>query len=657
MALREKNKKPCEVSANLSAWDSMLERDVEIRELVCRDIATIRHSDGKYYCLLHLPVDEKDLNEFRNIINTRKNEAERVRAEKASDDSEEPPVTVELDLRYVYFPAQTSIIGGEFQSRVNLKNSVFSSDADFSSVIFSGYVDFSEAVFSGKGNFNSAVFSEGAGFKSTEFKGEASFRSTTFSLSVNFEKATFHGRALFNTTSFYGEAKFWEVSFFNDADFIHSSFSESAGFYKTSFFRYAEFKNAVFSGDTSFSSTNFYSDALFLSATFLNSVDFHSVRFYADVSFRRAVFHKESIFMDSIFLWKVTFEKAEFLENSAIFFRASTFCSDLSFRHAMFAGFVSYEASQNCKIFYDIKAVTTIREKLRAEFEETKKELSEKLIDFSFFNLFIDADRYKTQLAQRLLVGMPTEKFEDIPNLLSVQKCVLDLQHIQLKNPGRISFHTVRLRPNWFANADSRGMRFVDCRWENIKSIQGNLNIKSELKELSERDIPEEKRLLEIACRQLAVNSEENNRYEDASKFRYMAMETKRLEYAFAGRFWTLNWWYRLSSGYGESWGRAVGVLFGLLLVFGLIFGSPLSLFEKTEKAMKDAVAPPGETDDLHKMSWDEGIVHSLFVATLQRPEPKPSDTQTKIFVIACTILGPLQAALLALAIRRKFMR
>ncbi len=42
---------------------------------------------------------------------------------------------------------------------------------------------------------------------------------------------------------------------------------------------------------------------------------------------------------------------------------------------------------------------------------------------------------------------------------------------------------------------------------------------------------------------------------------------------------------------------------------------------------------------------------------TLQKPEPQPETVEAKTLVAVETVLGPLQAALLALAIRRKFMR
>ena len=52
-----------------------------------------------------------------------------------------------------------------------------------------------------------------------------------------------------------------------------------------------------------------------------------------------------------------------------------------------------------------------------------------------------------------------------------------------------------------------------------------------------------------------------------------------------------------------------------------------------------------------------ETLVYSFNVAALQKPEPLPGGIFAKIFVLLETFLGPLQAALLALAIRRRFMR
>jgi uncharacterized protein YjbI with pentapeptide repeats len=242
----------------------------------------------------------------------------------------------------------------------------------------------------------------------------------------------------------------------------------------------------------------------------------------------------------------------------------------------------------------------------------------------------------------------------------------LDLRHARFARPDLVTFYRVELLPQWFINVDSRYVVFSDVKWaytrKHLSSVSSTLeNLKATYNEPG--------RLLEIAYRQLAVNAEDNNRYEEAASFRYLAMETKRLEFRWRGRGWTLNWWYRLSSGYGEDWKRAALVLLTLLIAFGVLFASPLAKFDygtvKPATTVITMTGPGPLLNDQNQLTYTrrmgllngEGVVHSIYVAALQRPDPKPADNRTKFFVILETIFGPVQAALLALAIRRKFMR
>ncbi len=57
-------------------------------------------------------------------------------------------------------------------------------------------------------------------------------------------------------------------------------------------------------------------------------------------------------------------------------------------------------------------------------------------------------------------------------------------------------------------------------------------------------------------------------------------------------------------------------------------------------------------------LSFGEAVVHSLTTATLQNVDyRKPTTKKGETVVILEKIFAPLQAALLALALRRKFMR
>jgi len=104
----------------------------------------------------------------------------------------------------------------------------------------------------------------------------------------------------------------------------------------------------------------------------------------------------------------------------------------------------------------------------------------------------------------------------------------LNFQNARLENTERVRFKNVRLRPNWFVNMDSRKLIFHDVDWENAN---GNFKTTREgLQLLQRREITgRPHRLLAITCRQLAVNTEENNHFEQASNFRRMAMELSLL--------------------------------------------------------------------------------------------------------------------------------
>lgn len=52
-----------------------------------------------------------------------------------------------------------------------------------------------------------------------------------------------------------------------------------------------------------------------------------------------------------------------------------------------------------------------------------------------------------------------------------------------------------------------------------------------------------------------------------------------------------------------------------------------------------------------------DACIYSLGVMTLQKQEARPAYKTTRLLVLIETVLGPVQTALLALAIRRKFIR
>lgn len=235
-----------------------------------------------------------------------------------------------------------------------------------------------------------------------------------------------------------------------------------------------------------------------------------------------------------------------------------------------------------------------------------------------------------------------------------------DFQNSTIEKPDKVSFSTTVLRPNWFVNVDPRKFVFTDTDWALESS-----NIKQEIDALVKKEISSPHRLLAIASRQLAENAEANNRYEEASRFRYWAMDLARRTKWKGWTFWKTDWLHMLYwavSGYGEKILRALGVLAAVWIVFVLLY-TRIGFAQQPPRASNEGAssvtAASMTTEDRvgQPLEFSRTLTYSLAVMSLQKPEPKPLTGTAQTLVLLETILGPVQAALLGLAIRRKFMR
>jgi hypothetical protein len=112
-----------------------------------------------------------------------------------------------------------------------------------------------------------------------------------------------------------------------------------------------------------------------------------------------------------------------------------------------------------------------------------------------------------------------------------------------------------------------------------------------------------------------------------------------------------------MASGYGERMNRAVVALVMLWLLFAFFY-TKVGFEHKTIKPGNDQQLIAAQEDTVGKpLPFKKVFTYSLGVMSLQKPDPKPVTIAAQTFVIFETILCPLQAALLALAIRRRFMR
>jgi pentapeptide repeat protein len=410
---------------------------------------------------------------------------------------------------------------------------------------------------------------------------------------------------------------FRAVWFPDELSFENFEFSTKANFDYATFSAETSFSSATFSAETSFSSATFSAAADFSHATFSWGADFSFVTFSAEAYLNSATFSEAAYFSGATFRAVGYFSAAKFRAMVRI---SATFSAEADFSFATFS-----EGAHFSSATFSAEA------------------------DFSFatFNAEVDFNSATFADHVRFQGSEMTHVFRETSSL--------DLQFARLENPDHVSFHTLSLRPHWFLNIDARKFGFTNVNW-------GRLGINEEITGLENSrismipilsDLP----LLAIACRNLAVNAEENHRYEEASKFRYMAMEARRLESWRGLAPWRLSWWYWLASGYGERVLKAFVVLLGIWFLTGLLYTRVGFARWEPKLASETDVATARRDDGGAPLKLSRALTYSVGVMTFQKPEPRPATTAAQTVVLLETILGPVQAALLALAIRRKFMR
>jgi hypothetical protein len=363
------------------------------------------------------------------------------------------------------------------------------------------------------------------------------------------------------------------------------------------------FSGVWFPGEVSFSQMNISTDADFSGATFSAEADFCKTTFGAAAIFREAVFNGKADFWMAVFSAEANFCGARFSQGGEAGFIGTTFKA---------ADFSTAAFGENA--------------------------------DFTLAT-FRTADFSNATFAGRV-------RFEGIENTPVFDgPSALNLQFAEFERPDRISFQTLTLYPHWFANVDARKFNFINVHWNNL----GRANQEIEL--LESEAAWSSHRLLTISCQKLAANAEDNNRYPEASHLRHMALDAERLETWHGFGFWKLNWWYWMASGYGERSLQALIVLIAIWLAFAGFY-TRLGFVRWEPKLATEADLVSAKRDEVGaRLEFGRALAYSAGVITLQKPEPKPATRPAQTVVLLETVVGPVQAALLALAIRRKFMR
>jgi uncharacterized protein YjbI with pentapeptide repeats len=572
------------------------------RTACAREIFYKEHED-KRYCVLHYPGTEKAA-DFKEAL-------------------ERKLAAADFDFRGVRFPDKTFFRNFSFNTEADFNCAEFSADADFLGAEFTAGADFRSARFIADAYFVGAQFKAEATFSDVQFVNayftgaqfiRAAFSGSTFSASVDFSGAEFKDtadfghtqieHASFMGTKFGGYFHFWHVRA-EGAFFVDAIFSGPTSFSFTRF-RDGQFNGSKFSSMASFGSAEFVRGAFFLTrfdriaeftrTQFSESADFDNASFSADADFSGAFFGNASFA-------RTRFETTQF--------NNTQFSSHADFRDAIFSGNVYFKQAE----FAEKDAVLV---------EGPDGNNKQDIMHVSFAGArFREGVRFEENIFRH-------------PALLSFAAAVFE-------KPERVNFQTVALRPHWFVNVDSRKFNFINVDWGSLGRRDA---VRQGIKALEVNDAANASRLLTITFRQLAVNAEENNRYEEAAHFRFMSMNAGRIERGYIQNLFSLSWWYWVLSGYGERVQRAFAVLLVIWLLFTFVYWSGNETWwrQKPETAIA-------------RLTFPEALIYSAGVMTLQKPEPLPAIPLVKALVLFETILGPLQAALLALAIRRKFMR
>jgi hypothetical protein len=466
-------------------------------------------------------------------------------------------------------------------------------------------------------NFSGVWFPKGVRFKEPHWDRNTDFSSATFNEDIDFSGVTFNVKALFNNASFNAGVDFTRVIFSVDADFSSATFNEDI-----------HFNYASFGGNAKFSSASFRANAVFNYASFSAFANFRSASFSAFASFNAASFSAFADFSSASFSALADFSSASF--SAFAYFTSASFSTFADFTSASFSAFAVFNAASfSANAYFNAASFNAV-----ADFRSASFSAGADFSEATFKGYFYFA-------------GEPKKRAYG-------DQQQLNFQFTHFEKPDRVSFHTLDLKPHWFVNIDSRKFEFID--------VEFRFDLNEELKSLNIAGVRSPHRLLAIACRQLADNAEANHRYQEASRLRHSDIESRRKERFYGFVPWRLDWWYWLASGYGERVLQAFIVFVVLIGLFTIGYKNadfdPTSKTAITKPMPATASSSPNIPDtQSRRLGWRESALYSFNVSILQKPEPKPMGLWSNALVSLETVLGPAQAALLALALRRRFMR
>lgn len=423
-----------------------------------------------------------------------------------------------------------------------------------------------------------------------------------------------------------------------DFNFRGAWFPYPLAAYETTYSESLNFEGAYFSEPVQFRDVVFDQGTQFSGAVFASSVEF-----------KRVTFKDESRFSQCVFGYTTEFNEVNFKYGQ---FDKIQFTFEVTFRTCVFEEGANFSSS----IFSKKSSFTDANFKALTSFDSTE---FVKAIEFHKVTFGGAAFFLSTSFSDYVRFSSDSHSFNFATTFTS-------FAHAKFDRPERVTFDTLKLSPSWFRNVDARKFEFINILWMDLYDLTGQ----------TRRSIPDEIALINraqaVTYRQLASNAEENHRYEEASYFRNLAMDARRLELRDHWRpnVFKPSWWsqnvsvlhllYWAASGYGERIWRATKVLIGIWILFAILYTNSNETWWRVNSTSLSTTGQIGATSNSQNrtdMQFMNALVYSAGVMMLQKPEPLPANKRAKSLVLLQTALGPLQIALLALAIRRRFMR
>ncbi|MCH7921633.1 MAG: pentapeptide repeat-containing protein [Nitrospinae bacterium] len=457
-------------------------------------------------------------------------------------------------------------------------------------------------VFSSYFSFSEVTIAERVFLLGATFGPLASFRDTEFAEEAVFSHVNFAGVASFDGTIFGKGASFNGATFGDSTSFKGATFGEGTSFEGATFGVGANFLGATFGGGASFEYATFGKKARFGSATFGEEARFDGATFGEGASFRLANIGAGVNFEEAKFGRGASFEFARFDEMAG--FVGATFGEEARFSSATFGERSSFHST----IFGEGASFTRVNFRAGAKFIGT------------------------TFQGSAVFLGRRGREGEEEEFVFGGE---VDFRNLILEAPDKVRFQHANLSQARFLNTRLDKIQFIDVDWHEREGR----------KALYDEEFAEEGyELVAQLYRQLKKNYEEQRDYPGAGDFHYGEMEMTLKQQWKDGKFlsWLLTRAYKFLSGYGEEPLWAIYILFWIWVL----------------PAILAYMQPIMSTDP--SPGFFGGLLDSLLVSikamSLRLPEtPKP--ILGKFVMILQVFLGPIQLALTALALRRKFQR